>query len=127
LTIPQIILYAITALMILFIVRRSIQKARMKEYSPNQVAELQYNDSILLLDVRSKEERSRHHIQGSLHIPVNELTSKLNLLEKHREKEIICYCHSGSRSFVAAAMLQKHGFIASNMKGGISAWHYHNL
>ena len=126
-TVSQIFLYAITALVLLLSIRRLIQKARMKEYSPGQVAELLGSDSVVLLDVRTREERSRQHIEGSLHIPINELANKLNSLEKHRQKEIICYCHSGSRSLAAAALLHKHGFTASNMKGGICEWNYHGL
>jgi len=81
----------------------------------------------LLLDVRSAGERSQQHIKGSLHIPLNELAGRLESLEKYRQKEIICYCHSGSRSFAATAMLQKHGFQAVNMKGGMVEWNYQNL
>jgi rhodanese-related sulfurtransferase len=99
----------------------------MKEYTPKQIASLLGNESIILLDVRTPEERSRQHIKGSLHIPINDLAGRLNMLEQYRQKEIICYCHSGSRSFVAAAMLTKNGFQAANMKGGIAAWNYQHL
>jgi rhodanese-related sulfurtransferase len=99
----------------------------MKEYSPKKVAAMLSDDSIISLDVRTAEERSQQHIKGSLHIPVNDLPERLKMLEKYRMKEIICYCHSGSRSFIAAAMLQTHGFHAVNMKGGIAEWNYQNL
>jgi rhodanese-related sulfurtransferase len=126
-TVSQIILYAITALVFLFYVRRLIQKLHMKQYSPKQVAELVKQQSVILLDVRTLEERNHRHIKGSLHIPLNDLVEKLSLLEKHRDKEIVCYCHSGSRSFTAAAILIKNGFNAVNMKGGIAEWNYQNL
>jgi adenylyltransferase/sulfurtransferase len=74
------------------------------------------------LDVRTSYERNDKHIKDSLHIPLSELPQKLNVLEKHRQKEIICYCHSGSRSFIATLMLTKSGFQAANMKGGMIAW-----
>ena len=123
----QLILYTVSALILLFYIRRLIQRARMKEYSPKQVAGMLKDDSIILLDVRSAEERSQQHIKGSLHIPVNDLRERLKTLEKYRLREIVCYCHSGSRSFIAAVMLQKHGFQAVNMKGGIAEWNYQNL
>jgi rhodanese-related sulfurtransferase len=123
----QIILFLITALIILFYVQRLIQRARMKEYLPKQVAAMLSDDSIILLDVRTTQERNRQHIKGSLHIPVNVLTERMGLLEKYRQKEIVCYCHSGRRSFAAAALLQQHGFQAGNMKGGIAEWDYQNL
>jgi rhodanese-related sulfurtransferase len=123
----QIIFYAVSALILLLYIRRLIQRARMKEYLPKQVAGMLNDDSIVLLDVRTRNERSQQHIKGSLHIPVNDLPERLKTLEKYRLKEIICYCHSGSRSFLAAVMLQKHGFTAANMKGGIAEWNYQNI
>ena len=94
----------------------------MKEYSPKQVAGMLHDSSVILLDVRSREERNHQHIEGSVHIPVHEIAQKLNSLEKYRGKEIICYCHSGSRSMAAASILTKHGFAAANMKGGMVEW-----
>ena len=94
----------------------------MKEYSALEVQKLLALNSIVLLDVRSSEERGDQHIKGSIHIPVNMLTSKMNSLQQYREKEIVCYCHSGSRSAVAAMMLMSNGYQAANMKGGIIAW-----
>jgi rhodanese-related sulfurtransferase len=126
-TISQVMLYAGIALLLFVYIRRLILRANMKEYSPKQVAGMLKEGSIVLLDVRTYEERGQCHIKGSLHIPLNEISERLKTLEKYRPKEIVCYCHSGSRSFVAAAMLQKHGFTAANMKGGISEWKYLNL
>ena len=118
----QIILYIVSALILLFYIRRLIQRARMKEYSPKQVAEMLHDDSVVLLDVRSREERNQQHIKGSVHIPVHEIAQKVKSLEQYRGKEIICYCHSGSRSLTATSILIKHGFAAANMRGGMVAW-----
>jgi rhodanese-related sulfurtransferase len=126
-TASQIFLYVIAALVLLFYIRRWIQKARMKEYSASEVSQRLNDTSVVLLDVRTLEERNHKHIKGSLHIPVNDLSQKLKVLEKHREKEIICYCHSGSRSFMATLMLTNNGFQAANMKGGMIEWNYLDL
>jgi rhodanese-related sulfurtransferase len=126
-TASQIILYVIAALIILFYFRRRIQKARMKEYSASEVSQRLNDSSVVLLDVRTLEERNHKHIKGSLHIPMNELSQKLKLLEKHKEKEIICYCHSGSRSFMATLFLANNGYQVANMKGGMIEWNYLNL
>jgi rhodanese-related sulfurtransferase len=126
-TASQIVLYVIAALIILFYIRRWVQRARMKEYLASEVSERMNDDTVVLLDVRTQEERTHQHIKGSLHIPMNDLSQKLKMLEKYRKKEIICYCHSGSRSFMATLMLTKNGFQAANMKGGMIEWNYHNL
>ncbi|MGD0591879.1 MAG: rhodanese-like domain-containing protein [Bacteroidota bacterium] len=126
-TASQIFLYVIVALVILFHIRRWMQKAHMKEYSASEVSERMNDDSVVLLDVRTHQERNQKHIKGSLHIPVNELSLKLKMLEKYRQKEIICYCHSGSRSFMTTILLTKNGFKAANMKGGMIEWNSLNL
>jgi len=121
-TASQIIMYAAAALLLFIYVRRWVQKARMKEYTASEVADRIHDSSVVLLDVRSLEERNHKHIKGSLHISVSDLVGKLKTLEKYRQKEIICYCHSGSRSFMATVMLTRNGFQAANMKGGMIAW-----
>jgi rhodanese-related sulfurtransferase len=123
----QIFLYVIAALFILFYIRRWMQKAYMKEYSASEVSERMNDDSVVLLDVRTHQERNHKHIKGSLHIPANELSQKIKLLEKYRQKEIICYCHSGSRSTMTTILLTKNGFQAANMKGGMIEWNCLNL
>jgi rhodanese-related sulfurtransferase len=126
-TISQIVLYAIIGLLLLLYGKRFIQRVRMKEYSASEVAQKLNDGSVLLLDVRTHEERNHSAIIGSLHIPLGEIVNKLKTLENHRQKEIICYCHSGSRSMAAVSLLQKNGFNAANMKGGIIEWKFLNL
>ena len=123
----ELFIYAIGALLVVFLGRRMLQRARMKEYTPKQVAEMLNDTSIVLLDVRTSVERSRQCIQGSLHIPLRDLVANVSNLEPFRSKEIICYCHSGRRSMAAAEFLQKHGFHAANLHGGMTEWNYQNL
>jgi rhodanese-related sulfurtransferase len=80
----------------------------------------------ILLDVRTSRERSRSSIQGSIHIPLHELRNRIRELERHRNKEIVCYCQSGNRSVTAANMLQREGFTVANLKGGIAEWTFQN-
>ncbi len=95
----------------------------IKNYSVEEVSQVQNNTNIILLDVRTIQERNEFHIENSLHIPLNELELRILELEKHKEKEIICYCRSGSRSLVAASILSMKKFVSANMKGGIVEWY----
>ncbi len=122
-----IVLFVIAALLIFFSLKRFIQRIHMTEYSVSEVAEKLNDASVVLLDVRTREERNHGAIQGSLHIPLGNILEKLNILEKHRHKEIICYCRSGNRSMNAVLILQKNGFQAANMKGGMSEWNSQKL
>ena len=94
----------------------------IKEYDSRQAANRLEDGSSILLDVRTIQERNRDHIKGSLHIPLHDLPTQLDSLEKYRLKEIICYCQSGRRSLIAAMILQQHDFQAVNMRGGMIEW-----
>jgi rhodanese-related sulfurtransferase len=95
----------------------------LTNYTPQEAAAKMKSDSnVILLDVRSDAERQQSSIKGSIHIPLNKIDSAVSELEKYRDKEIICYCASGSRSVAAAIKLKEKGFNASNLRGGIGAW-----
>ncbi len=127
-TTSQVVLYVLVAVITLLYVRRWIALRGMKQYSPREVADLmKQGGTAILLDVRTTAERQRHMIKGSLHIPLRELGRRTGELDKHRNKEVICYCQSGNRSLSAAAKLKKAGFTVANMKGGIAEWNSSGL
>lgn len=87
--------------------------------TPRGVAERR--DEIQVLDVREPSEWEAGRIEGSLHIPLNDLMAgKMEGLEKDRP--IVAVCRSGNRSEVAALMLRARGFEAHNLAGGVEAW-----
>jgi len=121
----QILFYGLFILLFSFSVRRFLMSRLVQHYSPSEVAQkLSSGKGVLLLDVRTAAERSDRFIQGSVHIPLQELRGRLVELEKYREREIICYCRSGNRSLNAAATLRKHGFRSANLQGGIIEWNF---
>ena len=66
--------------------------------------------NMILLDVRTPGEYARGHIQGSttINIADPDFTSKVGLLQK--DKTVLVYCLSGSRSNSAANYMAKNGF-----------------
>ncbi len=111
---------------VLLYVWKKLQTRGIAQYSPVEAKERVKAGSVLL-DVRTAAERKQSSIAGSLHIPLNELSAKMKSLEKHKAREVILYCASGSRSASAAVQMKKAGFIVGNLKGGIGAWNYANL
>jgi hydroxyacylglutathione hydrolase len=74
-----------------------------------------------VVDVRSSSEWSEGHIPGSLHVPLAELTSRLQ--ELRARQPIVTYCQTGARSTVAASLLRASGIAeVSNADGGFEAW-----
>ncbi len=123
----QIILYLLIGFVLISYIRKFLNNRKIEHHNPLDISKRMRNqNNMLLLDVRTEPERKREHIKGSVHIPLNQLRKRAQELEKYKNKEIVCYCRSGNRSLNAAVFLQKHGFNASNLKGGIAAWNYQN-
>lgn len=123
----QIILYLLIGLIIYTYIKKIWNNRKIVHHDPADITKrIKNQNNILLLDVRTDPERQRGHIKGSIHIPLNQLRKRQSEIEKYKNKEIVCYCRSGSRSLNAAVFLKKYGFNASNLKGGITAWNYQN-
>jgi thiosulfate/3-mercaptopyruvate sulfurtransferase len=92
---------------------------------------------VLIIDVRRPEEYDgtfgsacdprQGHIPGAVNIDVQEL---LGLTEGELRarvgveagREIVCYCHSGSRSAFAVQVLSRFGYDARNYPGSWHEW-----
>ncbi|OLN31427.1 FAD-dependent oxidoreductase [Desulfosporosinus metallidurans] len=72
---------------------------------------------ICIIDVRTEEERKGKFILGSLHIPIDDLRSRLSELPQN--KDIVVYCEIGLRGYLAYRILTQHGFTqVKNLSGG---------
>ncbi|HLC80077.1 MAG TPA: rhodanese-like domain-containing protein [archaeon] len=78
------------------------------------------NGTAILLDVRHKEEVEFTSIKPHIWIELTELPKRFSELPKN--KQIICICRTGSRSNTAADFLERNGYKASNVRGGIFEW-----
>jgi rhodanese-related sulfurtransferase len=73
-----------------------------------------------LIDVRRPHEWEAGRIDGARHIEVNDLTRNAESIP--RDRRVIFYCRSGSRSALAAAAFRQAGWDARNLAGGLRAW-----
>ena len=122
-TTGQIFLYALIALIVFYIARKFFLIRSIRHYSAQEASQkIKKERNVVLLDVRTDVERKRGSIKGSFHIPLTALNSNQNELKKFKSAEIICYCRTGNRSLNAAAKLNKLGFNAANLRGGIVRW-----
>jgi 3-mercaptopyruvate sulfurtransferase SseA len=93
---------------------------------------------VVVLDVRTDAEYAgaggypcdprQGHIPGARHLDLQELEGGRSaeevreLVGEPEGTEIICYCHSGSRSERATATLRDAGYAARNYKGSWHEW-----
>lgn len=78
----------------------------------------------LLVDVRQAHELRDGTAQGSVHIPQQDLISRLAEFEG---RELLLICRSGTRSGRSAALLRRRGMDALNVRGGMLAWTSNDL
>jgi rhodanese-related sulfurtransferase len=92
------------------------------DIEPGELVEWMGRDAELqVVDVRERYEREAGHIAGTTHIPMNELTSRANEIDKQRP--VVFYCRVGSRSDLAAQAFRASGYRAASMRGGLVRWH----
>lgn len=108
-----------------------IQRRRygIPQVGPNQAIQILNQDGALLLDVREDKELAQTgRIPNARHIPLGQLSQRLAELKTGKDKPVVAYCRSGSRSNKAATQLRKAGYTqVYNLAGGILAWENANL
>lgn len=78
-------------------------------------------DSVQLVDVRADSEWNAGHIEGALHIRLEDLVDSRGALDPDRPVATIC--GSGARSSTAASLLLREGSgRVANVVGGMTAW-----
>jgi rhodanese-related sulfurtransferase len=125
---PQlfIALAVIVGLIIATYVRAGLQG--FKSLEPTDAIDLINHRDAVVLDTREVNELEEGTIVNAVHIPLGQLSSKLDKLQQYKSRPVIASCRSGSRSGVAANTLVKNGFEeVYNLRGGILAWKNANL
>ncbi|HPY39489.1 MAG TPA: rhodanese-like domain-containing protein [Thiolinea sp.] len=94
----------------------------MQNWTPQELANQLTNATkqIQLLDVREPWEYQIVHLENSVLVPLSQLTYGLNELNK--DLPVVVICHHGIRSAHACYLLERLGFQAINLTGGIDRW-----
>lgn len=74
----------------------------------------------VLLDVREGAEWAAGHAPDARHVPMSELTRRLD--EVPAADPLYVVCRSGARSARVVAFLEAQGRPAVNVEGGMQAW-----
>ena len=74
----------------------------------------------VFVDVRSDEEFKAGHVPGALHIPVSEISKRMNEIPK--DKQVYVYCEAGVRAAKASTVLAKAGFHVENLPESMGGW-----
>src|SRR5256885_7472550 len=98
-------------------------KKRVKEATPQQVAELLRSGDVQLADAREKNEWDEGHLPGAVHVPKSYLEQWAEDRLPDKAKTTVLYCAGGVRSAMAADTLAKLGYTkVISMQGGFNRW-----
>lgn len=99
-------------------------RAQIKEVRPAEVKSMRESDrSLVLIDVRERDEVEQGHIPGAIHIPRGFLELRIENTVPDRQTRIVTYCGGGTRSLLAAESLQRLGYEdVASMVGGFTMW-----
>ena len=93
----------------------------MASITTDQLVDLLAQQPLTLIDVREPDEYAQGHIAQAQLLPLGNLPTMVNSLNKTSTLYMIC--RSGRRSQIAVDYLAEQGFHAVNVTGGMNDWH----
>ena len=93
------------------------------EITVEDAAKRMREDGTCVLDVRTPNERSRGHIEGSENINFYDANFKSEIEKLDHAKTYIVHCAGGARSSKAVQMMKELGFnTCYSLSGGFNEW-----
>lgn len=93
----------------------NIATGKVKQFHYEEIDSLKQK-GVTLLDTRTISKYKSGNIDGSIHIPLDELRQKMAQIPK--DKPVYILCHSGLRSYLACRILMQNGYDCYNLSGG---------
>ena len=93
-----------------------------------EATRLMNQGTTLILDIRDGKQFASGHLPRARHIPLGELSKRVEEIGKYKDKPVIVTCGNGSRAASASRFLRKAGFNSVyKLKGGLAAWEQASL
>jgi len=95
---------------------------RMEGITPAEVlAMMEEGKAFTFLDVRTPGEVEQMRIEGTLHIPLGAVRSRMDEIDK--TKPVVAFCKISLRGYEAALILKQSGYSdVAVMDGGVLMW-----
>ena len=94
---------------------------RVRDLSPEEVAQGVKEGRMLLIDIREPNETAVERFPDAAIVPLSDFDA--SAIPDPEGKEVVFACRSGRRSVTASLAAQQHGYpYASHLAGGILAW-----
>jgi rhodanese-related sulfurtransferase len=102
------------------VTRQQLSHPDSKEHDMDPRTVHDRHGELQILDVREDEEWDAGHIDGAVHIPLDQLPQRIGELDAQRP--VVTVCRSGGRAGRAAELLTSSGRQAAVMDGGMQRW-----
>ena len=101
----------------------SVSGAGPGQLSPADAVRLISREDAVVVDLRPDGEFRNGHIVNAVHVPFDQIESRLGRLGKFRKQPVIAACRTGQQSAAAAKRLRSEGFErVHRLQGGMVAW-----
>ena len=95
--------------------------------STSQATRMANSEDAVFVDIRDSKDFNAGHIANAVNIPFSALASRMNELDKYKDKPLILVCKSGQTVNMAGKTLREKGFNVVRMSGGMMEWSNQNL
>ena len=93
------------------------------QVSPADAVALISREGAVVIDIRTDGEFRNGHIVNAIHVPFDQIESRLGRLGKYRKQPVIAACRTGQQSASVAKRLRSEGFErVHRLQGGMVAW-----
>ncbi|MFN8485640.1 MAG: rhodanese-like domain-containing protein [Anaerolineae bacterium] len=95
---------------------------RVPEIAPADLTAALAQTPPQIVDVRTSQEFNGGHIPGAVSLPITSFPAGWRSLGLDPDRPVVLICLSAHRSLPATRLLQRHGFDAMQLAGGMQAW-----
>ena len=82
----------------------------------------------LVLDIREGDEYASGHLPRARHIPLSQLSKRVEEIGKFKDKPVLVTCRTGAKAGAAARLLKQAAFTkVLALRGGVDAWQQASL
>ncbi len=93
-----------------------------------EATRLMNQGTTLVLDIRDGDDFASGHVPRARHIPLSQLSKRVDEIVKFKDKTVIVTCRTGAKAAAAARLLKNAGFNrVFELRGGVNAWQQASL
>jgi len=122
--------YMLVSIFVLLLIAFLINESRQggATVSPADLVKLINREQAVVLDIRDKKDFKEGHIVDSVNIPHATMDSRVQELEKFKERKLVIVCKMGQHSGAIGKKLKGVGFSeVQRLSGGIAEWRASSL